>query len=604
MTGTRSRNLHRKAILKVGYRCNNNCDFCHSAPHRGVDSTTGELEDKIRQAASLGAGVLALSGGEPTIRPDLDELATAIAAQGMAPGLVTNGRMLAYPGLVDRLVARGLAYVYVSLSGPDAALHDRTVRCRGAFKQTLEGIHQLAGKVEDLTVNVVVTADNLDRLDDFVPLLARYRDRLRLKYSLVEPEGRALDAFGRLVPPLGEASRAVARAVDTARRQAPDLGLALDGFPLCHMSDWIELESGLREDGFFIMSDAMEHAWFPVDDRNRSFAPRCNDCSLRRRCRGVYTQYLSRRGPDELQPVSRRVPNSFNLEPDGAPEVMQVRSCPIRAGTRPPPDPVRGILLRGEDGRFLRLETRTRDFSDGTIGRVIRETGQVYLDTAGDVLVRDFGSQLRKASLYASCVRCPRRPLCGGAWKPEESRSFRHARKLLDDILRTLEGTVLDVGCGEAPYLEVLQPAILAGRLRYTGVDPSGAAFRTGPGRELFRTGLESFQWHGDRFDAVLCLRSLNHLESLRDGLARIAALLAEGGTLVLSEDVVFAAVRPPDTLDAVHARRDLPYQHRSNPFPDEVEPLASAAGMEVVSRYTPAQTRSTIWIMTLKKRG
>lgn len=597
-----SRDVRRKAILKVGYRCNNNCDFCHSAPHRGVDSTTGELKAKIREAASLGAGLLALSGGEPTIRPDLDTLAAAVEAEGMALGLVTNGRMLAYPGLAERLVAHGLAYAYVSLSGPDAGSHDHAVCCGGAFEQTLQGIRQLAGKIDDLTVNLVVTADNLDRLREFAPLLAGH-GAVRCKFSLVEPEGRALDAFERLVPPLGEASRAVADALDAAGRENPGLRLAVDGFPLCHLSGRIELESGLREDGFFIMSEALEPGWFPVDDRNRSFAEVCCDCSLRRRCRGTYTQYLDRRGPGELRPVRCRVPNSFNLEPVGEPEVMQVRSCPVRAGQRPPPDPVRGILLEEEDGRFVRLETHTRDFSDATIKRIIRGLGQVYRDAGGQVLVRDFGSQLRRATLDPGCPPCPRRPLCGGAWKTGGGNTFERARRLLDDILQSLEGEVLDIGCGRAPYLDALEPAITAGRLRYLGLDPAAEAEGRGTAREVVRAGLESFAWRGAPFDAVLCLRSLNHLPSLREGLTRIASLLRDGGTLVLSEDVVFAAVRPADTLEAVRRRRDLPFEHLSNPFPDEVEPLAASVGLDVVRHHTPRQTTSTIWIMVLEKQ-
>ena len=37
-----------KALIKVGYTCNNNCCFCHSADHSAVpDLTTAELLSKI-----------------------------------------------------------------------------------------------------------------------------------------------------------------------------------------------------------------------------------------------------------------------------------------------------------------------------------------------------------------------------------------------------------------------------------------------------------------------------------------------------------------------------------------------------------------------------
>src|SRR5690606_33678654 len=61
----------RKALIKVGYGCNENCTFCHTAEVRHIDGTSDEVVRKIRRAAQLGHGMVVLSGGEPTIRPEL-----------------------------------------------------------------------------------------------------------------------------------------------------------------------------------------------------------------------------------------------------------------------------------------------------------------------------------------------------------------------------------------------------------------------------------------------------------------------------------------------------------------------------------------------------
>ena len=61
--------------------------------------------DDLARAKALGHTMVVLSGGEPTIRPELIEWADHVVSLDMDVGLVTNGLMLAYPELVERLVS-------------------------------------------------------------------------------------------------------------------------------------------------------------------------------------------------------------------------------------------------------------------------------------------------------------------------------------------------------------------------------------------------------------------------------------------------------------------------------------------------------------------
>lgn len=593
-----------KALLKVGYACNNNCVFCHSSPHRGTDSSLAEMTPKIRRAASLGAGMLVLSGGEPTIRPDLLQIAGMANAAGMELGLVSNGRMLSYPRLCDQLLERRLGYVYISLCGPDAALHDRHARAK-SFDQTFLGLQNIAKAVPDTTINVVVSAWNLQILNDFLPLAASLSP-VRLKFSNLEPEGAALSDFAGLVPPVRRAAEAVVAAVEKARKEHPHMEIAVDGFPLCLIDGYEELESGLREDGFFIMSEAFQPNWYPVDDRNRAFAEECRSCSLRRRCRGVFKQYLKHRGAEELRPVSRPAPNSFNFAPASEPESLDLDACPVLSGNRPPPDPIRGIMVEAGPGEVTRHVTTTRDFSDETVGEVVRNLEQVYLDRSEHAELADFARELQKLTPAAACEACPQRPLCGGVWRPGPDASFRRAREILSGLLSGLRGRVLEVGCGRNPDISAFQPELREGRLEYLGIDPQAPAGEPeqATGVRYIATTLEDFQWTGPGFDAVVALRSLNHLHSFPAGLAKMAGLTADGGRLVLAEDVVFATVRSRQKLRQIESRADLPFQHRANPFPSEVIPMLTEFGLTLTASYLPQETASTLWIIVCKKEN
>lgn len=591
----------RKALLKVGYRCNNNCVFCHSAPHRGIDSTIAQIEGKIRRAASLGADMLVLSGGEPTIRPDLLDIAEIVGRAGMALGLVTNARMLAYSDLVKRLVKRGLDYAYVSLGAATADLHDRQTRVE-SFNQTIDGLENLSGKVEDLTINTIVTRWNIDSLESMPAVAARFAP-LVLKFSMIEPEGNALDNFESLVPSLKGASRAITKTIEQASG-IEGLSFAVDGFPLCVLPEWMRpLESGLREDGFFIMSEAFEDDWDPIDDLNRGFGASCLQCSLRRRCRGVFSQYLAIRKERELTALSQNVPNSFNFKPYAKSRPFETTNCPIRAGKLAPPDPVRGIAADlGEDGvRFFTASTR--DFSDQTIGHMVRDLGQVYLDSSGKLLSDDLGRDLVRLVLCKDCTACPSRSLCGGLFEPAAEHSFERARETISSLLAEARGSLLDIGCGKSPYLDAMRAAIEQGNLTYLGIDPYIECIEQAKNISFEKTSFDDFRRNEPCFDTVCALRSLNHLRSIGAAISRMAGLTRPGGRVVLAEDVVFGVVRPPGLAKRVESLSDLPFEHLTNIHLEEARKLCEECGLDAEKWFSTADTNSTLWLLVCRKR-
>ncbi len=119
-----------KALIKVGYGCNNHCTFCHTLDVRHIDGDSDEVERKIDRAARLGHTMVCLSGGEVTMRKELLRWAARSAARGMDFGLVTNGRMLAYEELVAKLMKHRLRYVYMSLHGGTAKVHNSLSKSR------------------------------------------------------------------------------------------------------------------------------------------------------------------------------------------------------------------------------------------------------------------------------------------------------------------------------------------------------------------------------------------------------------------------------------------------------------------------------------------
>lgn len=121
--------------------CNLKCVHCYAhsegKKYEG-EMTTEDAKVMIDDLAQFGAPVLLFSGGEPTIRPDMPELAQYAKDRGMRVVISTNGTLIT-PELAKTLADVGLSYVGVSLDG-GRETHDKFRGVEGSFDKAIEGI--------------------------------------------------------------------------------------------------------------------------------------------------------------------------------------------------------------------------------------------------------------------------------------------------------------------------------------------------------------------------------------------------------------------------------------------------------------------------------
>ena len=91
--------------------------------------------DVLAQAADLGVLQLHLSGGEPTVRRDLEEIVAQAAKVGLYSNLITAGVLLTRERL-EGLAARGLDHVQISIQDTDAANADRIAHYAAAMPRS------------------------------------------------------------------------------------------------------------------------------------------------------------------------------------------------------------------------------------------------------------------------------------------------------------------------------------------------------------------------------------------------------------------------------------------------------------------------------------
>ena len=160
-------------VAELSYRCPLRCPYCSNPVDIGADRYRHELETEhwtraFAQARRLGVLQLALTGGEPMLRRDLDELVAAGRAARLYSTLVTAGTLLTRER-AEQLKEAGLDHVQVSIQSPDPQENDRIAGNR-SFEKKIAAARAARELGFPLTINCVLHRQNLDRIEEILAL--------------------------------------------------------------------------------------------------------------------------------------------------------------------------------------------------------------------------------------------------------------------------------------------------------------------------------------------------------------------------------------------------------------------------------------------------
>jgi MoaA/NifB/PqqE/SkfB family radical SAM enzyme len=182
-------------------RCNIDCGYCNEYDKVSAPVPTATMVRRIDKLAELGTSVVAFSGGEPMLHPDLDDLIRHIRARGMMAGLITNGYFLV-PRRIGELNGAGLDFLQISIDNvePDE-VSKKSLR---VLDRKLQDLREHAEF--DVNINSVL-GGGIKNPEDARTINTRARE-LGFSTSI----GIIHDGSGRLKP-LGPGERAVFDAV-------------------------------------------------------------------------------------------------------------------------------------------------------------------------------------------------------------------------------------------------------------------------------------------------------------------------------------------------------------------------------------------------------
>ena len=95
-------------------RCNLACGYCNEYDDHSKPVPTAEMLRRVDLLAALGTTIITISGGEPLLHPELDDIIRRVRKHGIIAGLITNGYLLTAER-IQRLNRAGVEQLQISI---------------------------------------------------------------------------------------------------------------------------------------------------------------------------------------------------------------------------------------------------------------------------------------------------------------------------------------------------------------------------------------------------------------------------------------------------------------------------------------------------------
>ncbi len=298
--------MHTSRIdIKIGFACNNKCDFCVQGDKRyrygprPFDQMRADLEDGRRR----GARGIVITGGEPTIHSNVLDVVSLAREMGYETVQIqSNGRMFSHLPFCEKAIAAGANEFALSLHGSTAETHEKLVRASGAFRQVVNGIRNLARLGQFVIMNTVITSVNYRELPDLARLMVGLGVR-QYQFAFVHILGTAAKNATWLVPRKTDVMPFVKEGLDVGLQAG--VRCMTEAIPYCLMTGYEPYVAELIIprttvfDADMMLNDYTEYRL----TEGKAKGPNCRSCVYFDRCEGPWVEYPELFGWEEFQPV-------------------------------------------------------------------------------------------------------------------------------------------------------------------------------------------------------------------------------------------------------------------------------------------------------------
>jgi MoaA/NifB/PqqE/SkfB family radical SAM enzyme len=290
--------------IQVVRHCNHFCGFCSnpSTPWVHDFATMRELVDDFVRRHYFG---VILTGGEPSLHPELPQIVAYARERGLHVRMITNGTQLAEPALARELRAAGLQLVHVSVYSVRPEVEAELRGVPGTLERAFAAIDNALSVGIEVNINSVINALNADHLHENVEHFIEHHPGVRhFVWNNLDPSmGRAEVNQARFTPRLADFEVSLHRALSLLASTGRTF--RVEKVPLCYMTDFAWASTETRkivkgEERIVHFLDRKQTV--RQTDWEHVYSAACEACTLRTICGGLFDRGEGY-DPAELSPV-------------------------------------------------------------------------------------------------------------------------------------------------------------------------------------------------------------------------------------------------------------------------------------------------------------
>jgi len=296
-------------VANIGYiqvvrHCNHFCGFC-SNPTTPYTHDFASMKVLVDDFVARGYFGVILTGGEPSLHPELPDICRYASDQGLHVRMITNGTRLADRKFAQAMAEAGLKLVHVSVYSVVPEVEDRLRGTTGTLDKALAAIANADEFGVEVNINCVINKLNADHLDLNIRYFLEHHPYIRhFVWNNLDPSmGRAEVNQDQFTPRLAQFELSLHRALRLLHRSGRTF--RVEKVPLCYMTDFAWASTETRK---IVKSE--ERIVHFLDDKQtvrqtewgHLYAEVCESCSLRSICGGLFDRGEAY-DPAELHPV-------------------------------------------------------------------------------------------------------------------------------------------------------------------------------------------------------------------------------------------------------------------------------------------------------------
>jgi len=219
-------------FINVGFqvtrRCNLKCVYCSEAEENPKDPSIKNLKLMVDKLVDYGLKRICITGGEPLLRDDLEDILRYIKEKGVNVTLSTNGMLLTKKRLIK--LKPYIDNIRFSLRGVEG-IHNKITGNKDSYGKTIKAI-QISRNV-GLPVSIVstVVVNNYKQMG-LVAEKCEKEGVEKLYYFSLIPRGRALKLYKKQGVGIDKISREYNKIVENARKKNWNLEIKIANFTI------------------------------------------------------------------------------------------------------------------------------------------------------------------------------------------------------------------------------------------------------------------------------------------------------------------------------------------------------------------------------------